>query len=697
MSTPSIDPGKSPQGWLQTVVTGLKRIGNWLGGREVYQVDAKPHEGLKQEPGSYRHLPDTDLSTRSTNPVDAHPQVGTTRSITAHLYQVITQIDAIDNPTRRLLEECPFSPSNIRSTISTMDSKKQELVSLKQTLHEEIATLANASPELTLATEQSARISKLLTSLENRQQVLQERLNEHPCSVQNLMESHATHLEAACHSIRLELKKQVVPNRRQMKALLVDLQQEQGDIRNNMKSTQPSEVVRKHQIAELKRMPRQLVQKLRSYGVHTDLNTHKHTLTAMANRKPWPVSTKAIGFHYNGQFREFTQTVTPASQMTLSEQHMPKPIPEAVYPKGIFKEAYQTEGLSSHSTHETKHAVNLNTSVLKSSDGKVMFHAVRHAVHSPYGYSPGDERRKEGALQRAEESAVAALQLHPEKMKKALSGEAVDLVLTSSSLLTPDFFRHAAKSRSSDEYAMLQDQVRAWTMLREQKTLPVRIPGGEIVDVPVNIKVVPFNFGVNKFSVGKTARITGGWGYSDSINQMGLKQLIGPLTRSVTRESSIHGGIVGDFLQKNPGHSDTQIIGELVEQIREINQSKGYRSSKGGAAKMAARVMVLTHLIDGTPLVNCKSAKDRTALAVADAERLMTQIRVTGHVPSHQTMSAEDKRLFKEFASQGNHFKIQNDNSGAPGFKIDNEVMVSYVDTPEEAAYLQGLSSAVLS
>ena len=89
-----------------------------------------------------------------------------------------------------------------------------------------------------------------------------------------------------------------------------------------------------------------------------------------------------------------------------------------------FQTSYDLAGISSHSSHETKHAVNLNSSRLVDDNGDTVFQCVRHAVHSPYGYPESSIEREEGAFRRAEESAVAALHLNPEKMRAALEGKA---------------------------------------------------------------------------------------------------------------------------------------------------------------------------------------------------------------------------------------------------------------------------------
>ena len=74
----------------------------------------------------------------------------------------------------------------------------------------------------------------------------------------------------------------------------------------------------------------------------------------------------------------------------------------------------------------------------------------------------------------------------------------------------------------------------------------------------------------------------------------------------------------------------------------------------------------------------------------------MTRIRLNGVVPDPQSISPADKQLFLEFAVQGNHLRIQEMNSGSPGFKVDRIILESYIERPEDLEYLRGLSEAAL-
>ena len=600
-----------------------------------------------------------------------------------------------DQQVQKALEQSSLGADQITAQREELTQMGQKLVLLRQGLQQSLSDQAHLSakpsPESMQLAEADKRLAQLQNMVESRRAELERRLEEHPRSTRYLVKSQISHYKAALSTLNEAMAKTDHPKKTaKLQQLDSKLSAQLASLEEKLR--QPSrEVADDAAIKQLKKLPAQLTQTLKKSGVKTSLTHHKHVMAEKANNSGWEVSKKPVSFHYGGQYRNLSQTVTPASKMQLTSEHLPDFFQKGGESNGIFKDEYSTPGISSHCGSEVKHAVNLNSSVLKDEDGKVVFQAVRHAVNSPYDLKPGSENRKAGALARAREEAVAALQLHPEKMEQALRGETVDLLLTSNSLLTPDPFRHAISKNEKDELAMLQDQVEAWQALGKESYLPVRLPHGEVVEVPVNIKVIPLNFGLNRFSTGSAADIVGGWGASDSLNKEGLQQLLGSLS-----EGEDIGGVVADFLAKHPDHPDKKYITQLAAQIKDIFIHKKHHQSQGGAAKLASRVMVLTHMIDGTPLVNCKSAKDRTALAVVAAEWLMTRIRMNEKVPDFDEISPADKRLFKELAVQGNHFQIQEDNSGAPGFKADSAVLREYVESEEDMQYIKGLSDAVL-
>ncbi|MGI9275135.1 MAG: inositol phosphate phosphatase SopB [Endozoicomonas sp.] len=677
----------------------VRKIGHAFRRRQVTRVDSQPVIRARSEQGQ-KQAPATALASRTTSAIATEAgnslTVFSTPAFDA-LKTCVHAVHATEDHTEKLLAACPLTAEGIDNSVQQLAGHYENLQELLLRLGQEAETVAADFPdsrETLLARQLENDLRKQLAAIEDRIRILTVRRDSHPGSVHHLLKSRLNHIATATNSVIMALEKPDIPSSREraLESLLTRLLDKQTELSTSLASASRSAPASQKDIVRLKQFPRRLVHLLQEHGVGADLNSHKHALADAANRRHWDISESPIHFQYKGGYHRFTETVTPASKLELPDEWQGRKTAQ-----GIFVSPYQTEGISSHSTRETSHAVNLNTSCLKNDKGEVIFQAVRHAVHCPYGHPADSQARTIGAFRRAEESAVAALTLHPEKMKTALNGEEVELVLTSSSLLTPDVFRHAAGSSEGDEQAMLQAQVAAWQMLNERKTLPVRLPSGEVREVKVKIHALPFNFGLNMFAQGATAPVTGGWGASDAINNEGLNLLIGPMTDG----TSVHGGLAGSYLAKlqkeDPVHPDIQIIGELVAQIREIYSHNRHHSTEGGAAKLASRVMVLTHLIGGTPLVNCKSAKDRTAMAMADAEWLMTRIRLNGAVPDPQSISPADKQLFLEFAVQGNHLRIQEMNSGSPGFKVDKVILESYIDRPEDLEYLRGLSEAVLA
>ena len=675
-----------------------------MGSREVKIVEPRLQPGKRPRAGSPSQT-DKGLSERSASPVgqdSARPPSMFSETQFDKLQSIINRINGTEATSNRLLESSPLKSADIDKTIRELESQHSSLVELFGKLELETAVQGHGHPEameISYALQTEYDLRKTMRACHDRIKVLKERQNSHPSSEYFLVKAQLSHYRAATHSVIMTLEKTGLSAKKKgtLNGLLERLLEKQTRLERLLETASHSEPTSKTAIQKLKHLPKKLVHSLQQQSVDIDLDSHKHNQAEIANQQKWEISERPIHFQYQNEYHRYTETVTPANKLRLTDEHLPDDLKGQTSDQGIFPTPYETEGISCHSITEAQHAVNMNTTCLRDDSGKVIFQAVRHAVHSPYGLPKGSKERSEGAFRKAQESALAALYLQPEKMQAALQGDEVELLMTSSSTLTPDVFRHAAGKNASDEKAMLQDQIAAFEQLDKIATLPVRLPSGETRELKVRISTIPFNFGVNKFAVGRTAPVTGGWDPSNRTNDNGFKRLIGQLAD----DSSVHGGEVGKYLdrlqEKEPDHPDIKIIKQLVSQIRRRYNRKEHRTTKGGAAKMTGSIMVLTHLIGGTPLVNCKSAKDRTALATSHAEWLMTKIRQIGRVPDMDAISPTDKRLFMEFALQGNHLKIQEQNSGSPGFKVDREVLASYIDDPDGQDYLRGLSAAVLA
>lgn len=684
-------------------MTGIRAIGRM--GRYTVRAASPPKtEGLRNDP-RHRQFRNQRPQTNNQPPQQRTAvQVTPNRSVSVNLFRdpafrelgaALNQIQTVKDQSVRLMSKTPVTTTDIQNVRAQLDQQRTELSQLRSKVELEFAKLNSDhadAPELTLALEAEKQLSELIVSCVDRAAILEKRQNSTPSSVFHQRQALQKQYQAAIKLLSRNLPESVA-NKDPRSQLLAQLQQEETELQQQLSHASKGAPCSAAEVRQLKILPKRLVERIGISGVNVRESDLKHVQAQQSNDQHWDKSVNPVHFSYHGQYHRFTETSTPASKLALPVAALPEAQQGVEVSEGIFAKPYPSEGISCHCATETDHATNLHTVQLADEKGDTVFQAVRHGVMSPYGYKPGSQERTDGALHRAEEAALSALQLHPDKLESALNDQEVELILTSSSLLTPDFFRHKAGNAEKDEQAMLTDQANALNQLSRRGTIPVKLPSGDIKQLKVKLQVVPLNFGLNKFSLGATAGVTGGWGPSDRLNKDGLKKLIG-LDVGLNPES-VTGKRLAELQAQKPPHPDIPLIEELTHQIRQLYHQNQHHNTVGGAAKLASRVMVLTHLLGGTPLVNCKSGKDRTALALTDAEWLVTRMRLTGKVPEPTTVSPMDEQLFMEFALQGSHLKIQELNSGAPGFKLDPMVLASYISDPEALAYLRGLGDAV--
>lgn len=400
-------------------------------------------------------------------------------------------------------------------------------------------------------------------------------------------------------------------------------------------------------------------------------------------------STITRHFHLGGGGKKFnvSQHSTPASKIghaLLSPSYQGH---------DIFPHSYDNKPVVSHAVMQKEHATNLYVSEtnLKAPNSIDKLTIVRHGINSAYGLKES-EGRHEASVNRAREVIVAALATQPDRFKRALDGERVSLTMTSSSLVTPDCFRKVVMPQH-DEKTMLADQQKAFNTLRSESplTLEVRDSNDQIKTITVDLQLVPFNFGVNKFAVGnKVLESIGGWGTSDALNRDGIEQLLGD-----PKSEDELTGIVGQWLQEHSEDVNAPIVRELGRQIKEIFNARGHHTAKGGAYKLPARVIVLTSLIGGVPCTNCKSGKDRTSMAVAASEALFTYLKMNGRVPDWRSVGATESELIRTLCLNGGHHEIQRRNVGASGFKVQPEILRAYGMSKEDVSLVMGLSDSV--
>ena len=357
------------------------------------------------------------------------------------------------------------------------------------------------------------------------------------------------------------------------------------------------------------------------------------------NARPWTPIAKTFDASQAGQTFSLTSTITPGKHVAGVGES---------YPAGV-------NGFMCHSAAEKNHAVNLAVSSLTVTDGpgapRTVFTGVRHGVHCAWEI-PDAGQRAEANKNRATDAVKAAFTAYLSAHPNLAPGSSVTLPMTSVSLLTPDFARDLFSGDKDNEKRMLREQTAAWNAVNNQP-LQVTVNGNTYTVTP---QVATFNFGVNQGGVGKLSGLFGGWGVSEPMNKAAFQTL------RVRAEAFCH--------DANQPVAKRLAAQKLFNQLSDILANKAERSDGHDAYKAAARVAVLTSLMDGVPCWNCKSGKDRTGELDVECKFLATLIDRGLDIPEPGAeLTSDQKTLFRTIALEGGNHEMQEYNTGIGGFK----------------------------
>ncbi len=336
----------------------------------------------------------------------------------------------------------------------------------------------------------------------------------------------------------------------------------------------------------------------------------------------------------------------------------------------IFPKHYLNKGVPSTGTKETEHAVNLNETRMEV-DGVEVYTGIRSGTLSAYGIKDKDERQLATAA-RAKELITAVLRQkleeNPELLDDAAKGVPVDLMFASTSMLSPDKFRHYTHIHD-DELKMQAEQDQALHDLEhELKNTPLEIVDsqGRVRKIPVNLDVSTTSVGVNSVSLSGVGKLLlRPWAEAEKYNLPGLKKIMGS-----TAPGDKIGGWAGKFLAGKASAEDKRIVIELVEQSRDLYTTKDYRSEGDDAYKLVERLQLLNYRVGAKGHFNCKSGKDRTGEADVGIKRLATQIKVLGYVPDPRApVTQEEKVLSQQFLMETGNLELQQKNINIQGYK----------------------------
>ncbi|MCE2871538.1 MAG: hypothetical protein LW714_09045 [Oxalobacteraceae bacterium] len=343
----------------------------------------------------------------------------------------------------------------------------------------------------------------------------------------------------------------------------------------------------------------------------------------------------------------------------------------------------------------------------------------------------GEFLQRQGALNRAREVFMLEMTHNPQFLEQIKNGE--EVLFTSVGLLTPDNLRHQLHklfglSASGDEKEMVAIQAQAWDDLRKEIAADRIVINGDVV----RADILDFNLGVNKgATILATNPVIGeavsGWDFvNDVINNRSMDNLVAVTAKRLAKkDSELRLKIDSQKRETDPAklkkldseiialNRDIATIKELSTQIAAIWEDGSYREAGSEPYKLPSRVALLSYLLGGGTVFNCKSGKDRTAQLDVEVKFLAFQIRTSnGKVPKPDRKRTNlEKVQFSTFIFfDESRRKMQEFNTGYGGSKLVSQPALygnftpstgdAKVDKKNKAATIsqfQGQSGAVPS
>jgi phosphatidylinositol-4,5-bisphosphate 4-phosphatase len=119
--------------------------------------------------------------------------------------------------------------------------------------------------------------------------------------------------------------------------------------------------------------------------------------------------------------------------------------------------------------------------------------------------------------------------------------------------------------------------------------------------------------------------------------------------------------------------ADMHVIEQLRDQIMQMWEDKSYQRGGNEPYKMASRMALLSFLLDGGTLFNCKSGKDRTAQLDIETKFLAFQIKTnnaTVPIPDHERTVLEKIQMAIFTFEDESRRTMQEYNTGHGGSKL---------------------------
>ena len=584
-----------------------------------------------------------------------------------------------------MLSSAQYTQPALGESLEELKALRRELSEFPNSYESLLRTVDDANPgegRLKASKALRADIQTLDEQLEHKQRLMERQIAAYPNTVGSLARARMLMYDAAIQTLD-QMIRGLPSNASQKRVLQAELDRlnelkakdydrrndtgavsdKEGEVFKELPSTLALDVQRALQMAgyaqEAKDLGKQIAQ----------------CYYQRLNREPWPTIRRDIPLVVGG--REYTvhSTITPASQTggAVARSHLDAGV----------------NGVCSSST-SSRLPVNLAKTEITveggDSQNQIHFVGLRHGVHCAFGIE--DKTTRETANdERVKTTLLMALESQPALLQAANGGKVVSLPMTSICLMTPDPVRSSrlgGKLKPDDREKMfLQEQTEAWRRV-DGREINLTLSNGQTVTV--RPQILTFNFGVNEWAQAGAIKqwFGGGWKTSDEMNQDAMMRL---------------DARINAFLRNPPSRMKPQQVAQVRQLQQQINQlwtSGAYRDSSKNPYLLPARIAVITSLMDGMPLFNCKSGKDRTGQMDVEIKRLVTRMSIDpqGNVPPPEYAHNEDEqRLDDQIAINSGNHEMQRYNTGLAGFKTPKVEGLDATFSPEAVAVHRGLSS----
>ncbi len=603
---------------------------------------------------------------------------------------------------QRLCARATEMLSSAQYTQPALDESLKELGALKEKLSSFLAEcendglrqvvafhqdLGNGSPAKDAFDALKADMEALVQQLEHKRQLMERQIAAYPNTVGSLARARTLMYDAVIQA--LDKKIAALPPNGPRERLLALI-----DERNRLAELQAKDSTRLNETGEVSKAEGEAFKNLPATlaaGVHRAFKAAGYVSDAKKlgkeiaqlyflrlNREPWPIIRRDIPLVIGGREYTVQSTITPASQTG-----------------GFVARFHRDKGVNgvSSSCSRTRLPVNLaRTEVTVAGadpQNQIHFVGLRHGVHCAFGIRDNAERVKANN-ERVEKTLLMALESQPNLMQDALNGQTVTLPMTSICLMTPDPIRgtwlgQKLTSAAAQEKMFVREQTEAWRRVDGQTITLALDNGTPPRTVQVRPQILTFNFGVNEWAQAGAVKqfLGGGWGTSNEMNRPAMTQL---------------NARIDTFLASAPQGVKRRQVEQLRDQINQLWTSGAYRDSAKNPYLLPSRIAVITSLMDGMPLFNCKSGKDRTGQMDVEIKRLVTKMSMDpqGTVPPPDyARNEEEQRIDDQIAINSGNHEMQVYNTGLAGFKTKGVAGLDATFSPGAITVHRGLSNWV--